>query len=153
MLLTRSFYPAGSWRWAQSEFDRLRQEMEHLMGSVGEAPQQTPTTGMIPLLNVTEDANQYTVLAELPGLEPGEIAITVVGKNLTIQGERPTPAEQEGLRYHRRERSFTTFSRTIGLPGEVDPSQVKASSTDGVLVINLPKAETAKPRQISVSAS
>ena len=120
---------------------------------MGDSPQRTPTTGAVPLLNVSEDADHYYVRAELPGLEPGEISLTVVGKNLTIQGERPSPSEQEGLRYHRRERSFTTFSRTIGLPSEVDPGKVKATCKHGVLSIELPKAEATKPRQISVQAS
>ena len=80
-----------------------------------------------------------------------ELDIQVTGKNLAITGERKIAAEEEGARYHRREREAGTFSRMIGLPGEVDTEKVDAKLENGILNIVVSKAEVAKPKQISVS--
>jgi HSP20 family protein len=147
MLLTRPWYPFGSWRGALAEMDRLRREMDRILESlsgVGEA-------GLFPPVNVSEDTDRFTVTAELPGVDPKEIDISVHGRNLSISGERKPPQVEEGARYHRRERPFGSFSRMIGLPVEVDPEKVEATYRNGVLTIVLPKAEEAKPKKIAVS--
>ena len=71
--------------------------------------------------------------------------------NLAISGERKIATEEGGARYHRREREAGTFSRMIGLPGEVDTDKVDAKLENGILTIAVPKAEIAKPKQISVN--
>jgi HSP20 family protein len=151
MLLTRSFYPANTWRNTYGELDRLRQEMNQLMGAFSGSYE--PGAGVFPLVNVTEDMEGFHVTAELPGVTPGDINVSVHGKTLTIEGERKAAQVEEGARYHRRERGVSSFSRMIGLPSEVDGSKVSASCKNGVLTIDLPKAEAAKPRQINVMAS
>jgi HSP20 family protein len=75
----------------------------------------------------------------------------VTGKNLAISGERKIAAEEDSAKYHRREREAGTFSRMIGLPGEVDTDKVDAKLENGILSIVVSKAEIAKPKQISVS--
>jgi HSP20 family protein len=110
------------------------------------------TAGVFPLTNVTEDDNNYYVRAELPGMAPDEVNITVTGDGLSISGERKIPTEQDDVRYHRREREAGKFSRIIALPGPIHTEKVDASCADGVLTAVLPKAEAAKPKQISIKS-
>jgi HSP20 family protein len=79
-----------------------------------------------------------------------ELDIQVTANNLAISGERKIAAEEEGARYHRREREAGTFSRMIGLPGEVDTDKVDAKLENGILTVVISKAEIAKPKQITV---
>ena len=81
-----------------------------------------------------------------------ELDIQVTGNNLAISGERKIAAEEEGAKYHRRERDAGTFARVIGLPGEIDTDKVDANLENGILTVVVPKAEIAKPKQITVSS-
>ena len=117
-----------------------------------DTPNQRVSAGVFPLINLTEDKDHYYVRAELPGLKGDELDIQVTGKNLAISGERKIAAAEEGARYHRREREAGSFSRMIGLPGEVDTENVEASLANGILTIAISKAEIAKPKQISISS-
>ena len=130
------------------ELHRMRQHLEHVFD---DAPQQRVSAGVFPLTNLTEDKNNYYVRAELPGVKGDELDIQVTGSNLAISGERKIAAEEEA-RYHRREREAGTFSRMIGLPGEVDTDKIGANLENGILTIVVSKAEIAKPKQISVSS-
>ena len=97
-----------------------------------------------------EDGETLYVEAEVPGLKNEDLDISVVGNDLTIRGQtgdRP----QEGAAYHRQERGFGAFNRVLRMPFEVDADRIEASLTDGVLLLKLPKAESAKPRRIKVS--
>jgi HSP20 family protein len=106
--------------------------------------------GVYPLINLTEDKDNYYVRAEMPGLKADELSISVTANNLSISGERKIASEGENVRYHRREREAGTFSRILGLPGEVDADKVEANHVNGILTVVIPKAETAKPKQITV---
>jgi HSP20 family protein len=101
---------------------------------------------------MTEDAEGYHVRAELPGVSSEELDIQATGNSLSISGERKIPKESEGGRYHRRERESGKFSRIIGMPSEINPDGVRARLEDGILTIDIPKAEAAKPRQITVGS-
>jgi len=90
------------------------------------------------------------VRAELPGLKADDINVSVTNNNLSISGERKIPSEGENVRYHRREREAGRFNRAIALPGEVDADRVEANHSDGILKVVIPKAEKAKPKQITV---
>jgi HSP20 family protein len=126
--------------------------MRRQLGRVFEDFQpQRSSAGVFPLINLTEDKDNYHVRAELPGVNGEELDIQVTGKNLAISGERKIAAEEESGRYHRREREAGTFSRMIGLPGEVDSNAVEAKLENGILSIIVPKAEIAKPKQITVN--
>jgi HSP20 family protein len=105
--------------------------------------------GVFPPINLTEDKDKYYVRAELPGVTGDDLDIQATGNNLAISGERKIAAE-ENARYHRREREAGTFSRMIGLPGEIDADKIDASLKNGVLSIAISKAEVAKPKQITV---
>jgi HSP20 family protein len=76
--------------------------------------------------------------------------IQATGNTISLAGERKITGAEENARYHRREREAGKFSRVISLPDDIDADQVKANMTDGILTIVVPKAEKAKPRQISV---
>jgi HSP20 family protein len=127
----------------------MRQQLEQLFD---DTPLQRVSAGVFPLINLTEDKDNYYVRAELPGVKGDELDIQITGNNLAISGERKIAAEDESARYHRREREAGTFSRMIGLPGEIDPNKVEANLENGILTIVVSKAEIAKPKQITVSS-
>ena len=131
----------------------MRRQMDWLSGGLSRGPFGQPAAGVFPLMNVTEDKNNYYVRAELPGLKADELDISVTGDNLSIAGERKLPVEDEKAQYHRREREAGRFSRILSLPAQIDAGKVEARCADGVLTVTLPKAEAAKPKQIAVKAS
>ena len=105
-----------------------------------------------PPLNVWEDDHALYVEADLPGLDPAALDVTVTeGNQLTIQGERPTP-DIQGAVWVRQERPAGRFTRAVSLPALVDADKVEAVYTDGVLKLTLPKHEAAKPRKVQVKA-
>ena len=135
---------------------QLRDEMDRLVGdffgpATGALPSRwaAPPRGF-PALNVWEEGETIFAEAEVPGLKSEDIDISVVGSDLTIRGRRGEPA-REGVAYHRQERGAGEFNRVLRLGVEVDAGKVEASLTDGVLLIKLPKAESAKPKKIKVS--
>ena len=130
------------------ELHRMRQQLDQMFD---DSPQQRLSAGVFALINLTEDKDNYYVRAELPGVKGDELDIQVTGKNLAISGERKIAAEEESAKYHRREREAGTFSRMIGLPGEIDSDKVEAKLENGILSIVVSKAEIAKPKQINVS--
>jgi len=149
MIYRRFFnFPTYRIRSPWDELQRMRQQLDQMFD---DTPQQRGSAGVFPLTNLTEDRDKYYVRAELPGVKGDELEIQITGKNLAISGERKIAAAEEGARYHRREREAGTFSRMVGLPGEVDTNKVEANLEDGVLTIVVSKAEIAKPKQISVS--
>jgi len=105
-----------------------------------------------PLVNVSEDANALYVTALAPGLDPTAIELSMQDNRLTIAGEKPRVAvEIRPEAFHRSERAAGKFVRTVTLPIEVEHEQVQADYKNGLLVVTLPKAEKAKPKQIAVS--
>ncbi len=154
MLLRRTTdWPTWGWKSPFEEMERMRRQMDWLSGSLSSVLFGQPAAGVFPLMNVTEDKDNYYVRAELPGLKADELEISVTGDNLSIAGERKLPIEDEKAQYHRREREAGRFSRIVSLPAEIDAGKVEARCADGVLTVTLPKAEAAKPKQITVKAS
>jgi HSP20 family protein len=102
-----------------------------------------------PLVNVWEADDKLYAEAEVPGLEVDDLEILIHGSQLAIQGERKG-IEQEGVRYHRRERGLGSFCSKVDLPVEVDVDKVEATLEDGVLKLEMPKAPSALPRKIEV---
>jgi HSP20 family protein len=141
------------WRSPFEELERMRREMDWLTEGLTGGLFREPTAGVFPLMNVTEDNDNYYVRAELPGLRADELNISVTGDTISISGERKLPVEDKKARYHRREREAGRFSRIVSLPTQVDTGKVQARCADGILTVVLPKAEAAKPKQIAVKAS
>lgn len=106
-----------------------------------------------PPMDVKEDAEAYTVHLEVPGVPRDKIDITLQDGALLIRGSREQKAESGEGQYRRVERSYGSFSRSVTIPRAIDSSKVEANLTDGVLTIRLPKAEEAKPRQISIGVT
>ena len=150
-MIYRRFFNVPTWKFRSpvEELYRLRQQMEQMLESAA-TPQQREAAGVLPLINLTEGKDHYLVRAELPGVKGDELDIQVTANNLAISGERKIAAEDEGARYHRREREAGTFSRMIGLPDEVDTDKVEAKLENGILTVVISKAEIAKPKQITV---
>ena len=110
--------------------------------------------GVYPPVNLTEDAEGYVLTAELPGVAPEAVDVTIEGSTVTISGQRKIEyAAGDGIAVHRRERQSGTFRRAFELPAEIDVDAAKATHKQGVLTLALPKADSVKPRQISVETS
>ncbi|MDN3513186.1 MAG: Hsp20/alpha crystallin family protein [Candidatus Brocadia sp.] len=104
----------------------------------------------VPPLDLSETADKVTVKAEIPGMDPKEIDISIQGDTLTIKGEKKEEKEEKGKNYYRMERRYGSFSRSIDLPASVDSNKVTAECKNGVLEITMQKKEEVKPKQISV---
>jgi HSP20 family protein len=109
--------------------------------------------GVFPAVNITHDAGNYYVRAELPGIKSDQIRLSVEGNKLSLAGARDTGTDGEGVSYHRRERPGGSFDRTIMLPAEFDGERVEARYADGILTITLPIAEKARARQVAVQTA
>jgi HSP20 family protein len=144
-------------RWPQARhwWDQLQQfqgEMNRLFDRWGQGG-GTAAVASFPLLNVWEESDQVFVEAELPGLDLKDLEMYVSGGNqLTIKGERKPQLPEKGA-WHRQERQFGAFSRSLTLPFPVDPDKVEAKLENGVLLVRLAKHESARPRKIPVKAS
>jgi HSP20 family protein len=108
------------------------------------------SSGRYPAVDMVEGENESVLVAEVPGMKKDEISISVHDGALTISGERKSPALPEKSAWIRSERSSGKFSRTVQLPHEVNLDAIAAELTDGILRITLPKAESVRPREISV---
>ncbi len=134
---------------------RLRNEMDNLLGGVFSGERGgafTPPEAGYPAMNVWEDADNLYVEAEIPGLQREDLEVSALGDEVTVKGHRPD-VQKEGETYHRRERTAGAFSRTLRLPIDVDPDNIQASLTNGVLLLTLPKAAAAKARRIEIKTS
>lgn len=109
--------------------------------------------GWSPNIDITENDDNITVKAEIPGIDPKDIDISIVDETLTIKGEKKEEKENKGKHYYRVERSYGSFTRTIDLPAPVMADKVKAEDHHGVLEITLPKMEKSKVKKIEVKVA
>ena len=109
------------------------------------------SAGVYPLLNVSQDADNYFVRSEIPGVEPENLEVSVNGRSLTVAGERKFDEPGPKVNYHRRERQDGKFRRQITLPSDVNAEKVQAQYRHGILMVVIPKAESAKPRRVSIT--
>ncbi len=147
------------------ELDHLRREVErmfqdygvNLPGGAARRPAFLPgqaARGMYPLLNISDDENNIYVEALAPGVDPQTFDVAVQDNSLRISGEKQALSEDINPdAYHRQERSAGRFTRTLDLPVKVNTENMEAQYREGVLHLTLPKAESAKPRQIQVKVS
>jgi HSP20 family protein len=150
MIFRRMNFPTYNPRSTFEELEKMRRDMAWLFDQATGRSFRATTAGAFPLVNVTEDKDNYFVRAELPGLKAEELNIAITANNLTISGERKIPSEGDNVRYHRREREAGSFNRIIALPRDVEADNVEAGLVDGILTVTIPKAEVAKPKQITV---
>jgi len=107
-------------------------------------------TRFSPALDVVEDDKQVVVTAELPGVQKDDMEITVHNGVLTLRGEKKEEKTSEEGGYHRMERRYGKFEKSVRLPDYVDEDKIKATYRDGVLTLTMPKSEAAKPKSIEI---
>ena len=103
-----------------------------------------------PYLNMEEDEDAFYVSVEIPGMKKEDIKISFQENVLTISGEKQEEKKKEGKSYHRIERNFGKFSRSVSIPSGVRLDKIGAEYENGVLYVTVPKAEEAKPKMIEV---
>lgn len=108
------------------------------------------TSSWVPATDVFEDKDTVKIVAEVPGVRPEDVKISLENNLLTIRGEKRQQAEENTERVHRYERTYGSFERAYSLPTTVDPDKIAASYTNGLLTVTIPKAERARPREIPV---
>jgi HSP20 family protein len=133
------------------EMDRLQQQMNRLYDSY--SPSRLRPAAGFPAMNIWSSNDGLKVTAEVPGVQPSDIDINVVGDTLTLTGERKPDEHQEDIQYHRQERGYGKFSRSIQLPYKVNIKKVEATFSNGVLSVDLPRADEDKPRKIVVKTA
>lgn len=106
----------------------------------------------MPPVDISEDQDKIRLTTELPGFREDQVTIQMEGGVLTIRGERKFEDEKQGRNFHRVERSYGQFVRSFTLPNDVDREKIRATFSDGILEIEIPKREDARPRQIKISA-
>jgi HSP20 family protein len=112
----------------------------------------TTEKGWMPAFDVSETENEIVVKAELPGMDVQDIDIALTDGLLTIKGERKMEKEDKEENYHRIERQFGSFSRSLNLGTKVRADGIEAGYKDGILTVTLPKAEESKPKKIEVKS-
>lgn len=144
-------------RWEPfREVSRLRREMDRVFEDFfgprrwGLIPRGGEWT---PVMDVAETADQIVVKAEVPGIEPKEINISLSGDVLTVKGEKKSEHEEKKENYHLVERSYGFFSRTVTLPAAVDAEKIEAKYEKGVLTVTCPKKEGVKPKAIEIKTA
>jgi HSP20 family protein len=141
--------PFQDLRSAQDEMAQMSPMLAHALGLHTRQGSAT-ATAWAPALDISERKDAYLVTVELPGLKPEDLDITMEDGLLTIQGERQLTQESSEQQFHRVERRYGAFRRSITLPAHVTAEGIQASFEDGVLQILVPKAEEAKPKRIQV---
>ncbi|RMF86389.1 MAG: Hsp20/alpha crystallin family protein [Nitrospirae bacterium] len=136
--------PWDPWR----ELERLQDEVSRVFSGLSAG-----RTRDFPAMNVWSTDDAVVVTAEVPGIDPKDLDISVVNDTLTVRGERKPHELGDGERYHRRERGHGQFVRTIQLPFRIDADKVEAKVSKGVLVVNLPRAAEDRRRRIAVEAA
>jgi len=137
------------------EIATLQDRLNRTLGSVfgrAEREDEMNLAAWAPPVDIAEEKDKIVITAELPGFREEQIEIQMENGMLTLRGERKFENETEGKSYHRVERSYGQFVRTFSLPNNVDRERIKADFSNGLLKVELPKREDAKPRTIKISA-
>lgn len=132
-------------------FEVMRREMEEAFGLF-----RYPDSGglfdmtAVPSVDVIEKEDSYVILADVPGIEKGDLSVDMTGSVLSVSGKRNDEAGEK-RKFFRKETSQGSFRRTLNLPDDVDPEKVSAELKDGVLRVEIQKREESKPRMVSVN--
>ena len=134
------------------DFERMRKEMDRFWDSfVPAALKRTVDSGeWFPSFDVSETKNEIVVKAEVPGMDPKDIDISLANGALTIKGEKKQGREEKEEDYHLVERHYGSFIRSIMLPPEVKQDKINASYKNGVLKVVLPKSEGARKKEVKI---
>ena len=145
-------------RWEPTrELSALQNEVNRLFGSFFESPATvaagTPRRQWIPAMDLVENADEYVLHADLPGLDRDDVKIEFDENVLTISGERNTRSETKQDGYRRVERASGSFSRSLTVPKGTDPQRITAAFADGVLEVHIPRAEQPKPHRVEIQTA
>jgi HSP20 family protein len=133
--------------------DRLNRMFSHSALPRTNGKETMVVADWVPSVDVSETEGGYQITAEIPDVKKEDVKVTLEDGVLTIQGQRKQEKEEAGKKYHRVERSYGSFVRSFTLPDLVDEEKVKAEFKDGVLNLQLPKSEKAKPKAIEVKVA
>lgn len=134
-----------AWQWDPwSQFGDFERAMNRVFGDL------YPTQTEYPPVNIWTGKDAIVLTAELPGIEPDNLDISVQEDMLTLQCPQQERQQKEGESYHRRECARTGFNRSLRLPFEVDGDKVDAKLENGILKLTLPRSEASKPKKIRV---
>jgi len=145
-MFNRRFYTPSMW----NEMERFQREMNQLFDSA--FTNGLSTQAEFPAMALWSAKDGAILSTEVPGINPDDIDISVLGQTVTITGNREPDKTGEEIHYHRQERQTGSFSRSIELPFTVDANNVQASFEKGVLYIHLPRTEAEKPKKIVVKS-
>lgn len=129
----------------------LREAMDRLFDDAFTRPIGLSGVSGIPAIDLYQTPDDVVVKAALPGLKPEEVQISVTADVLTLRGEFKAVNEKKETTYHIREQRFGSFERSIALPADVQTEKARAEFENGILTITLPKAETVKPKTITIN--
>ena len=133
------------------ELDRFNRALGSAFAFTRQDREDESLAAWVPPVDIHEEKERLVITAELPGFKENEISITTENGMLTISGERKFEKEENGKNYHRVERSYGRFARSFSLPNNVDREKIQARFENGLLSVDLPKREDAKPRTIKIT--
>lgn len=137
--------PAG-----RDQFRHVFEVINRLAGTDDGDQSDVVTSQWAPRVDIREEADRFLILADIPGVDPKDIEVSMDKGILTIKGERSASAVQDGERYTRMERSHGLFHRRFALPDSADADGIKASGRHGVLEISIPRRAESTPRRIAI---
>lgn len=150
MFLTTRNYSREAGAGVSHLTDRIQRVLNETLGGLDWQYRDSAAASWVPAVDVFEEADAIRITAEIPGVKPDDVKISLEGNLLTIHGTKQQEAEEKTERVHRYERTYGAFERSFTLPSSVEPKDIKATYDNGVLTVSLPKSERAKPRQIEV---
>ena len=140
-------------RWEPvREMMTLREAMDQLFNDAFTRPVSMSGGSVAPAIDLYQNDDSVVVKAALPGLKAEDVQISVTADVLTLRGEFKQENEQKDATYHIREQRYGSFERSIMLPSDVQTDKSKADFENGILTITLPKAESVKPKTITIKA-
>ena len=142
------YEPWSLHRQLQNEINRVLESS--LGGTSDEDSSSVVTSHWTPAVDIKEDKDRFVLYADIPGVDPAQISITMDNGVLAIKGERTEESEQEREAFKRMERARGTFYRRFSLPDTADAERISAKGSNGVLKIVIPKQEKLQPRTINV---
>lgn len=136
----------------QNEFRQMFERLfEGNLFEQGEGDESSVVTSQwIPRVDVKEESDRFVLYADLPGIDPDDIEVSMDKGILTIKGERSSESSEQTERYSRIERRYGSFHRRFALPDSADPEGIQAHGRNGVLEITIPKRPESAPRRIQV---
>jgi len=133
----------------------IQGELNRLFGRTfaGTEPEPSFAGSWVPPLDVYETPEKLVVTVELPGIDPSDVDVSVENSTLAISGSREFYSDAKEENFHRVERRFGSFQRMLSLPSTANADNIDATFDKGVLTIEVPKKEEAKPKKITIKAS